>query len=116
MNISAVQNYQQAYAVANTNANPYNGSPVVSDSPSPAFSTDFTSISSMVAHAGGGGFASYRLGAQMATDMKSIFGGGMKGVFGGIKNTAITGFKGAGLSALVSAGVSASQRLWCCHR
>ena len=71
------------------------------------FSTDFTNISSMVAHAGGGGFAGYKLGSKMATDMKGMFGNGFKGFFGGLKNTAMTGLKGAGISALVSAGVSA---------
>ncbi|MGV3523188.1 MAG: hypothetical protein ACO1RX_03130, partial [Candidatus Sericytochromatia bacterium] len=69
---------------------------------------DFTSISSMVSHAGGGGFTGYKLGGKMAESMKSMFaGGGVKGFFGGVKNVAVTGVKGAGLSALVSAGVSA---------
>ena len=72
------------------------------------FSTDFSSISSMVSHAGGGGFAGYKLGGQMADSMKSVFGNGIKGFFGGMKNVAFTGIKGAGLSALVSAGVSAA--------
>ena len=87
---------QNAYVRPTSGENTYN-----------AFSTDFTNISSMLSHAGGGGFASYKLGAQMATDMKSIVGNGFKGAFTGLKNTAITGLKGAGYGALVSAGVSA---------
>jgi hypothetical protein len=101
--------------------NPYVSSPTAPSTSSPApstgassflptlsgFSTDFTSISSMVAHAGGGGFASYKLSGQMADSMKGMFGNGVGGFFGGMKNVAVTGLKGAGLSALVSAGVSA---------
>ena len=99
--------------VQTTSYNPYTSSPVVSDDTNPGgglsgFASDFSSISSMVSHAGGGGFAAYKFGNKMSTDMKSIFGNGFKGAFTGIKNTAITGFKGAGISALVSAGVSAA--------
>ena len=100
-----------AYSTVQTaDYNPYTSNPVVSDDTNTGsgLSTDFTSISSMVSHAGGGGFAAYKFGNKMATDMKSIFGNGMKGVFSGLKNTAITGLKGAGISALVSAGVSAA--------
>jgi len=103
--------YTNPYASVQTNSfNPYSSGPVVSDDTGSGsgFATDFSSISSMVSHAGGGGFAGYKLGAKMGADMKSIFsGGGIKGVFGGLKNTAFTGIKGAGLSALVSAGISA---------
>ena len=111
MGISAVSNqFQMApvQSVAPASYNPY-GDSVVSDGGSNGggFSTDFSSISSIAAHAGGGGFAAYKLGGQMNGNMKSIFGNGFKGAFGGIKNTAITGIKGAGLGALVSAGVSA---------
>jgi hypothetical protein len=88
---------------------PYTQNPVVADGNSNSgsgFSTDFSSISSMVANGAGGGFTSYKMGATMAGNMKSIF---TKGNFmNGLKGTAITGFKGAGLSALVSAGVSAA--------
>ncbi|MEZ0368483.1 MAG: hypothetical protein ACAI44_05270 [Candidatus Sericytochromatia bacterium] len=95
--------------------NPYASSPAptggtatpASTTPGSGFSTDFSSISSMVAHAGGGGFASYKLSGQMADSYKSMFGNGFKGFLGGMKDVAVTGFKGAGLSALVSAGVSA---------
>ncbi|MBT9548912.1 MAG: hypothetical protein IV090_26205 [Candidatus Sericytochromatia bacterium] len=101
--------------VSTSNYSPY--TPVVSDTGS-AFNTDFTSISSKLAAGAGGGFAAYKLGAQMGQNIKSIFakppapptpgtqitaGGFMTGM----KNVAITGFKGAGLSALVGAGVSA---------
>ena len=109
MNMS-VTSSANPYAVQTSSYNPYVDNPGGDDSGGsslPSISGDFTSISSMVAHAGGGGFAAYKFGSQMATDMKSIFSGGFKGVMGGIKNTAITGMKGAGLSALVSAGVSA---------
>ena len=68
-----------------------------------AFSSDFASIGSMVANGAGGGFAAYKLGAQMGQNMKSIFG---KTFTTGLKNSAVTSLKGAGLSALVSAGVS----------
>jgi hypothetical protein len=114
MSINAVSPAAYQYnvqTVSNNNAfNPY--SAVVADDSNTGgtfggFSTDFTSISSMASHAAGGGFAGYKLGAQMNADMKSIFGNGFKGALGGVKNTAITGLKGAGLSALVSAGVSA---------
>lgn len=84
------------------------------------FSTDFTSISSMVAHAAGGGFAAYKLSGSMAENIKTIFGHGTpaptpgagaagfgQNLMTGLKGVAITGAKGAGLSALVSAGVSA---------
>jgi hypothetical protein len=91
-----------------TTYNPYGGTPVSSDTGTGSgFSTDFASISSMVAHGAGGGFSSYKLGAQMGQNMKGMFGNGFKGFIGGAKNVAITGVKGAGLSALVSAGVSA---------
>lgn len=70
-----------------------------------SFSTDFSSISSMAAHAGGGGFAAYKLGSTMSGNIKNIFS---KNFMTGLKGTVITGFKGAGLSALVSAGVSAA--------
>ena len=99
---------QQTQSVAPSSYNPYGNTVVSDDSGSGSgFSTDFSSISSIAAHAGGGGFAAYKLGGQMNGNMKSIFGNGFKGAFGGIKNTAITGIKGAGLGALVSAGVSA---------
>lgn len=106
MNISAVSN--NAY-VQPANYSPYTSNPVVADdnnNTGSGFSTDFASISSMVAHGAGGGFASYKLGAGMAGNMKSIFTKG--NFFNGLKGTAMTGFKGAGLSALVSAGVSAA--------
>lgn len=70
--------------------------------------TNFSSISSLAAHAAGGGFTGYKLGGQMADSYKSLFGNGTSGFFGGMKNIAVTSFKGAGLSALVSAGVSAA--------
>ncbi len=104
--------YNTTSPVAAAGYNPY-GDTVISDDTntggSGSFSTDFSSISSMAANAAGGGFAGFKLGAKMGTDMKSIFnsGNGFKGALGGVKNTAITGLKGAGLSALVSAGVSA---------
>lgn len=72
------------------------------------FSADFTSISSKLAAGAGGGFAAYKMGAQMGQNIKGIFSGGQGGgFFTGMKNVAVTGFKGAGLSALVGAGVSA---------
>ncbi len=82
------------------------------------FSTDFSSISSMVAHAGGGGFASYKLSGKMGESIKTLFGKGTpadgaaasgigQNLAKGFKGIAINGLKGAGLSALVSAGVSA---------
>lgn len=101
------------YAAANTiqtaGYSPYTNNPVISDDntsgTTSGLSADFTSISSMVANAGGGGFAAYKFGAQMSDGMKNIFS---KNFMGGLKTTAITGFKGAGISALVSAGVSAA--------
>ncbi len=116
MAIQSVSPAAYQYNVQNVtpaNYNPYGTGVVADDSNTGGgfggFSTDFTSISSMAANAAGGGFAGYKLGAKMGTDMKSIFnsGNGFKGALGGVKNTAITGLKGAGLSALVSAGVSA---------
>ncbi|PKL76533.1 MAG: hypothetical protein CVV27_09775 [Candidatus Melainabacteria bacterium HGW-Melainabacteria-1] len=71
------------------------------------YGTDtFTSVTSLVAGAGGGGFASYKLSARMAENYQGLFGNGLGGFFGGMKQVALTGFKGAGLSALVGAGVS----------
>ena len=106
--------YNTSSPVAAAGYNPYGDTVISDDSNSGGgtfggFSTDFSSISSMAANAAGGGFAGYKLGAQMGGNMKSIFnsGQGFKGALGGVKNTAITGLKGAGLSALVSAGVSA---------
>ena len=100
--------------VGTSNYTPYNGTaPVATDTSTAAFSADFTSISSKLSAGAGGGFAAYKLGAQMGQNMKSIFakpnpaemaGGGF---MTGMKNVAVTGFKGAGLSALVGAGVSA---------
>ena len=82
--------------------------------------SDFSSISSMVAHAGGGGFASMKLAGKMADSYKTLFGhppaapggaaastGFAHNLMAGFKGIAVTGLKGAGLSALVSAGVSA---------
>lgn len=72
-----------------------------------SFGSDRLSVSSLLAPGAGGGFAAYKLGAQMGDHMKSVFGNGLKGVVGGVKNVAVTGLKGMGLSALVGAGVSA---------
>lgn len=121
MTIGAVNNY--TYTAPTTSGySPYSTSPVVSDngsgSGSSFFSTDFSSISSMVAHAGGGGFASYKVSGQMAESIKTLFGKGTppadpaaagigQNLMKGFKGIAISGLKGAGLSALVSAGVSA---------
>lgn len=75
---------------------------------SDAFGNDgFSSVTSLLAGGAGGGFASYKLGAKMGTDIKGMFGNGFQGFMGGLKNTALTGLKGMGLSALVGAGVSA---------
>lgn len=79
----------------------------VSNSLLPDF-TSFSSISSFVSSAAGGGFTGYKLGGQMTDSFKSLFGNGAGGFMGGMKNIAVTGFKGAGLSALVTAGVSAA--------
>ncbi|MBF2052620.1 MAG: hypothetical protein IGS03_04045 [Candidatus Sericytochromatia bacterium] len=98
------------YSSVQTNSfNPYVQSPVVADDSqlSSGFSGDFANVSSMLANAAGGGFAAHKVGAQMGTNLKGLFGNGFKGFFGGMKNVALTGAKGAGLSALVSAGVSA---------
>ena len=92
MNIQAYSPVQTAYTQYPQQNNAY-ARPASSDNNYSAFSTDFTNISSMLSHAGGGGFASYKLGAQMATDMRSIVGNGFKGAFTGLKNTAITGLK-----------------------
>lgn len=71
------------------------------------YGTDtFTSVSSLVSGAAGGGFASYKLGAQMSGNMQGLFGNGFSGFFGGMKQMALTGAKGAGLSALVGGGIS----------
>lgn len=98
-----------APAVNTAAYNPYDTNPTGGDTgnstPFSLDSMEFGSIGSMAAHAGGGGFAAYKFGSQMGTNMKSIFS---KTFFTGMKNTAITGFKGAGVSALVSAGVSAA--------
>lgn len=112
MSIAAVGAYQNTYPVyqaqqntTNTYAqpasyNPYNGND--------AFGNDgFSSITSLVAGGASGGFSAYKYGAQMGTDIKSMFGNGFKGFLGGLKNTTITGLKGMGMSALVGAGVSA---------
>jgi hypothetical protein len=93
---------------------PYNPSaPTAPATNTAAFSADFTSISSKLAAGAGGGFAAYKMGAQMGNNIKSIFAKpnpaemASGGFMTGMKNVAITGFKGAGLSALVGAGVSA---------
>jgi hypothetical protein len=95
--------------VGTSNYTPYNGTaPVATDTGTGTFSTDFTSISSKLSAGAGGGFAAYKMGAQMGQNIKGIFSGAQGGGFmTGMKNVAITGFKGAGLSALVGAGVSA---------
>lgn len=106
MSLTAISNnpYNTSLTgVQSSSYTPYSPYSPVSGDTGSAFGSDFSSISSMVAHAGGGGFASYKLGAQMGQNIKQIFG---KTFFTGIKNSAITGLKGAGLSALVSAGVS----------
>lgn len=121
--ISASAYNPYATPVQAASYNPYSSSPVVSDDSNSSgglgFSTDFKSISSMVAHAGGGGFAAYKLSGKMSESIKTIFGKGTppangavqagfgKNLLTGVKGIAITGIKGAGLSALVSAGVSA---------
>lgn len=123
MTIQALGNQVYSYATqAASGYNPYSTTPVVSDNTgtgTSAFKTDFASISSMVAHAGGGGFAAYKLSGQMGDSFKTLFGhppappagGAAVSGFGGnlmtgLKGVALTGLKGAGLSALVSAGVS----------
>ncbi|MEW6470631.1 MAG: hypothetical protein AB1458_17100, partial [Bacteroidota bacterium] len=75
MSIASVIGSFNPYAVSSTSSvqtasTPY--SPVSSDTGSSAFGGDMTSISSMVANGAGGGFASYKLGAQMGQNMKSI--------------------------------------------
>ena len=116
MQIQSVNNFVNSYMPYQTAS-----TPVVSDNSntgSGMFSTDFTSISSMVAHAGGGGFAAFKVSGQMAESIKTLFGKGTppagaeaagigSNLMKGFKGIAISGLKGAGLSALVSAGVSA---------
>lgn len=110
--VPTVGQYTNPYLPATTTP------PVVGDTGS--FGSDFSSIGRMVAHAAGGGFASYKLGGQMAQNIKTMFGkppappAGVEVArsFGGnfmtgLKGVATTSLKGAGLSALVSAGVSA---------
>lgn len=106
MYIQSVNPYQ---SVQTQSFNPYAKSPVVADDVqlNSGFNVDFANIRSMVANGAGGGFAAHKVGAQMGTDLKGLFGNGLKGVVGGMKNVALTGVKGAGLGALVSAGVSA---------
>lgn len=107
---------------AASNWSPYTTQPVPTDNgggtSTSAFSTDFSSISSMVAHAGGGGFAAYKLSGSMGESIKTLFGhppappadaaaaGFGHNLMTGLKGVAVSGLKGAGLSALVSAGVS----------
>jgi len=104
-----IQGFNPYHSVQNAQFNPYVQSPIVADDQhlNSGYTGDFNAISSTLSHAGGGGFAAYKQGAQMGTHLKGLFGNGMKGFFGGMKNVAVTGMKGAGLSALVSAGVSA---------
>ncbi|MEZ0368486.1 MAG: hypothetical protein ACAI44_05285 [Candidatus Sericytochromatia bacterium] len=125
MTIQALTNTGYTYGAQTSTYNPYTTSPVVSDNgsgTSSGFATDFASISSMVAHAGGGGFAAFKLSGQMADSFKTLFGhppappanpGGSMAAHGfggnlmaGLKGIGMTSLKGAGLSALVSAGVS----------
>lgn len=102
--------------ISSSNYSPYQSTPPVVADTGSGFGTDFTSISSKLAAGAGGGFAAYKLGAQMGQHIKSIFtkptpNPGTQisagGFLTGMKNVAVTGFKGAGLSALVGAGVSA---------
>lgn len=101
---------------SNTGYNPYN----VGSGSGGAYGDDsFSSITSLVSPAAGGGFAAYKLSGKMAESIKSIFakkppttdpatsGLSSSGVMGGLKNVAMTSIKGAGLAALVGAGVSA---------
>lgn len=72
-----------------------------------AFGSDsFSSVTSLLAGAGAGGVASYKLSSQMADNYKSLFGNGFSGFMGGMKQVAITSAKGAGIGALVGAGIS----------
>lgn len=130
MTIAAVSGYNpyasvQAPTAPQVRTSGYNTySPVVSDNGGGSgFTGDFSSISSMVAHGAGGGFASFKFSGQMAESIKTLFGKGTpaapapdappaqagfgQNLMGGIKGIAVSGLKGAGLSALVSAGVSA---------
>ncbi len=132
MSLSAVQtsNYNayatnpSPYGTYNNNpygnANPYGNGGVSSDT-NITYKKDFSSITSLVSGAAGGGFAAYKLGGKMGESIKGLFGkapvtppadGAAKAGFGknfagGIKGVAMTGLKGAGLSALFAAGVSA---------
>ncbi|MGV3525818.1 MAG: hypothetical protein ACO1RX_16465 [Candidatus Sericytochromatia bacterium] len=128
MTIAAVSGYNP-YASVQAPTAPQvqtsNYSPVVSDNGGGSgFTGDFSSISSMVAHGAGGGFASFKVSGQMAESIKTLFGKGTpapapapdappapagfgQNLMGGMKGIAVSGLKGAGLSALVSAGVSA---------
>ncbi len=102
-----------------TNTGGYNPYNVGSGSSSTYGDDSFSSITSLVSPAAGGGFAAYKLSGKMAESIKSIFakkppagdpataGLNTSGVMGGLKNVAITSIKGAGLAALVGAGVSA---------
>lgn len=104
--ISAYQSVSPTYpntqpsTVSQTAYNPYNNSNTFGED-------SFSSITSLLSGGAGGGFAAYKLGAQMGTDIKGMFGHGLNGFMGGLKNTALTGLKGMGLSALIGAGVSA---------
>jgi hypothetical protein len=116
-------NFSNPYAAATpsvgtSNYTPYSPYAPVTPETGSGFSTDFTSISSKLSAGAGGGFAAYKLGAQMGQNIKSIFAKPAPaptpgtsitagGFMTGMKNVAITGIKGAGLSALVGAGVSA---------
>lgn len=135
MNLSAVQtsNYNPYNAYGTTpapygnndpygNYNPYGNGGGVSSDTNITYKKDFSSITSLVSGAAGGGFAAYKLGGKMGESIKGLFGktpaatppadeafktGFGKNLAGGMKGIALNGLKGAGLSALFAAGVSA---------
>lgn len=74
--------------------------------PDPYGTDTFSSVTSLLAGAGAGGFAAYKLSSTMADHYQHLFGNGFGGFMGGMKQIAFTSAKGAGLGALVGAGVS----------
>jgi len=108
---------QAGYQVPDTLAKTAETAPVAAQATaenSGLLNADILTLSGrLVGHAAGGGFATYKLGGQMAQQMKEVYqnfktGGpaGTQGAFNSMRQVATTGLRGAGLSAIVSAGSS----------
>lgn len=113
--LNAVSNLVQSYQLpaAGAASTKPEAKPAKEESKSPLGEDRFLEYGRLAGLAAGGGFASYKLGSQVAEQFKELANalkpgqGNLQSAMPSIQKIAGTSMKGAGLSALVAAGVSA---------